>query len=454
MQMRIPKSFRSILLLAAAVGPTLAMAQTPLTLSEAVSIALEKNPMRKMAVADAEVSKAQVNQARSAFLPHVGFTESATIGNDPVYAFGTKLRQGRFTTADFALNNLNYPEPIGNFASRIGGQWNVFNTFVNTFQLRSAKAMQEASQQQLTRADQETVYRVVDAYYSVLAAKKQVEVAEQTIKTAQALVDSSTARVESGMAVDADALSAKVNLAGRQQELIRAQSALAMARTQFETALGVRLTPGQQPAESLKEQQLPAAVLEETEALALKRRPDLLAAASQVDAQQNNVKAAKAAFGPRLNVFGSWEADNPSFASGGSTNWVTGAELQIDLFARDKNAQLSVQKAMLSKAEAAHQIAEDNIRLDVRRAYYEHDAASQMLEVSRATVAQADESMRIMRDRYDSGLITITDLLRAEDADRSSRTSYWQSVYRYAITFAALQLASGELTAQSPVVTQ
>ncbi|MGZ4816485.1 MAG: TolC family protein [Terriglobales bacterium] len=423
-------------------------------LPQAVAIALEKNPARKMALADSQIAHANVSLAHSGFLPRISFAETATVGDDPIYAFGTRLRQGRFTQNDFALNNLNHPDPIGNFSSRFGGQWNLFDSFAKNYQLRSAKLMEQSAVKQLGRAEQQVIFRVIDSYCSIAVARKQVEVAEQMVKTAQAMLDSSTARVESGSAVESDALSARVNLASRQQDLIRAQSNLQLALTEFETALGVSLTPGQQPAATLKEQTLSAASLEETEARALKLRPDLQAVASQVEAQQNGVKAAKAAYGPRLDVFGSWQADNPSPFSNGNNNWMTGAELRIDLFSRDREARLSIEKASLSRAEAGKKMAEDNIRLDVRRAWLEHDASRQMLEVSRASVQQAEESLRMVRDRYESGLATITDLLRAEDADRTSRTNYWQSVYHYMVSYAALELAAGDLSTQSPVITQ
>ena len=443
-----------LLLLAGVVVPAFAQTQAPLSLADAVAIALEKNPMRKMALADAQSTKAEVALSQSGFLPRIGLSETSTIGNDPVYAFGTRLRQGRFTEADFALSALNHPEPIGNFASRLGGQWNLFDSFAKNYALRRAKLMEHASEQQLGRADQEVIFHVIDAYYAVELARKQLEVAEQTVKTAQAMLDSATARVEAGSAVDSDGLSAKVDLATRQQDLIRARSGLELAFTELETSLGARLAPGQQPAALLQEQTITAASLEESEARALKHRPDLEAMASQLNAQQDGVKAAKAAYGPRLDVFGSWESDNSSFAANGSSNWTAGAEVHIDLFARDREARLAMEKAALSHSQAAKQMAEDNVRLDVRRAWLDHDASRQMLDVSRASVQQAEESLRIMRDRYESGLVTITDLLRAEDADRASRTEYWQSVYRYIVSYAALQLARGDLTAQSPVVTQ
>ncbi|HWR16324.1 MAG TPA: TolC family protein [Terriglobales bacterium] len=442
------------LLLVVVTVPAAAQTVTGLGLPDAVAIALEKNPARKMAVADSQMAKAQVSLAKSSYFPRVSFTETATLGNDPVYAFGTRLRQARFTQADFALDRLNYPDPISNFSTKLGGQWNVFDFFQKNFQIRQAKSMEQASQQQLSRADQEVVFRVIDAYYAVGLARKQVEMAEQTLKTSKAMLDSSTARVEAGAAVESDALSARVNVASREQESIQAKSALRLALTQLETAMGMALPNGQEPTAVLNEKLMPVEGLEEFEARALKQRPDLLAIGSQVDAQQNGVKAAKAAYGPRLDVFGSWQADNASLAANGSTNWMTGVELRVDLFARDREARLSMQKAMLSRAEAARKMAEDNVRMELRKAWLEHDATRQMLEVSRASVKQAEESLRIMRDRYETGLVTITDLLRAEDADRASRTNYWQSVYRNIVSYAALELASGALTPQNSVVTQ
>jgi outer membrane protein TolC len=254
--------------------------------------------------------------------------------------------------------------------------------------------------------------------------------------------------------VESDALSAQVNFATRKQELIQAQSALQIALTQLETVLGTRLTSDQRPVSALKERILTAAPMDDSEARALQQRSDLNALALQLEAQQNGVKAAKAAYGPRVDVFGSWQADNSAFAANGGSNWMTGAELRIDLFARDRDARISMEKAALSKAEAAKKMAEDNVRLEVRRAWLEQDAARQMVAVSRASVQQAEESLRIMRDRYETGLVTITDLLRAEEADRASRTNYWESVYRYTVSYAALELAAGELTPQSPVITQ
>jgi outer membrane protein TolC len=98
------------------------------------------------------------------------------------------------------------------------------------------------------------------------------------------------------------------------------------------------------------------------------------------------------------------------------------------------------------------QSATDGVRLEVRRAYYNVDASREQVEVARTSIAQAQDSLRINQDRYETGLITITDLLGAEEAARRSQTDYWDAVFRLRTSYAGLELATGTLNSQSPAV--
>src|SRR5690242_17961596 len=143
----------------------------------------------------------------------------------------------RFTIADFSLNRLNTPTPIGNFSSRFSGNWNLFDSFANVKSVSRARHLQQAAGHQLERADQETIFRVVQAYLGLLLAKKQQDVAEQSVKTAQSILDRSRARYESGVVVQSDLLSAQVRLASRQEELIRSRNNVAFGAAQPDTAM-------------------------------------------------------------------------------------------------------------------------------------------------------------------------------------------------------------------------
>ncbi len=428
---------------------------SPLTLQQAVNIALEKNPQRKAALADTRAASAGVKQAKSFLYPHATFSETATDGSYPVYVFGSKLRQERFGASDFALNVLNTPAPFGNFATRFGGTWNLFDSMASWRTVNRAERVQDAANRQLERTGQEIVFRVADSYYAVLLAKKQLEVAEQAMKTADAILERSKNRVESGVVVESDSLSAQVRLATRKQELIRAQNNVAMARAQLSAAMGLSTQSDFEPSDALAERNLPVTPLEDLEKQAIEMRPDLKRIRLEEAAQQESVSIAKSSFGPRVNAFADWEADNPTLvAGGGGNNWVAGIEVQFDLFEGGaKQAELSRQRAMKEKVAAMKEMATDAVRLEVRKAYYDVDATRQQLESARASIAESQESLRINQDRYEAGLSTVTDLLAAEDAARRTQADYWETVCRYYTGYAALELASGSLNPQSPVVT-
>jgi outer membrane protein TolC len=426
----------------------------PLTLHNAASIALEKNPLRKAALADTKVASAGVREAQSFLMPHVTFSEQVARGNDPVYVFGSKLRQQRFTTDDFALNKLNTPLPYGNFATRFGGTWSLFDSLASWRGISRAKQMNIAAAHQLERTDQEILLRVIQSYYGVLLATKQLEVAEQSEKTARSITERSQNRYDAGLVVESDLLSAKVRLASREQDLIRARNNLELARAQLNTAMGVRVDTLYQPADALAERNLAVNPLPDLEQEAISTRPDLKRIEAQQSAQAMSVAIAKSSFGPRLNAFVGWEMDNPTFvAGGGGNNWLGGIELQIDLFQGGaKRASLSREHANAEKIAALKQAASDAVCLEVRQAYYDQDASRKQVDVARTAITQAQESLRINQDRYDGGLLTITDLLGAEEAARRTQTDYWQAIYQFHISFANLELASGTLNLQSPVI--
>ena len=427
---------------------------SPLTLQQAVNIALQKNPLRKAAIADTKTASAGVREARSFLMPHLSFSETATRGNDPVYVFGSKLRQQRFMAADFTLNKLNTPLPFGNFTTRFGGTWNLFDSFATWHGLNRAKQMNEAVEHQLDRTDQEIVFRVVSSYYDVLLAAKELEVAEQSSKTAHSIMERSQARFDSGLTVESDLLTAKVRVAARQQELIRDRNTLEEARAELNTAMGMPLDSLFQLTDVLAERTLPIPTVQDVERQALTNRPDLKRIAFEEAAQRQSVSMAKSSFGPRVNAFAGWETDHPTFVAGGGGNdWLGGIEVQFDIFqGGGKRAELSRQRALEEKVAAMKQAASDAVRLEVRRAFYQTDANRQQIEVARAAIAQAQESLHINQNRYDSGLTTITDLLGAEEVTRRSQTDYWEAVYHFHTSYANLELASGSLNPQSPVV--
>lgn len=433
-----------------AASSSSASSGAPLTLRQAVDTALGQNPQGTIARADAAAAKAAASEARTALLPHLNFTEDMSRGNDPVYVFGSRLRQQRFTSADFALNALNRPVPIGNFATRFSGNWMLFDSWRTERMIHGADLGRQAADEGTKAADQGIVLRVVQAYEAVLYAERQVDVTEGEQKTAQALLTQVTQHVTAGLAVDSDRMQAEVNAAARQQELIAAQGNLDVAWAELRTAMGVE---DSQPSPStpaqlapIEPRAFPASTLADELAMALKNRPDLAAIQKMQQAQGAALGAARSSFGPTVAAYGNWEQDRPTLTGSGGNNWVAGVQVNLDILPLGKRDQLARQHAAALKANAQLTQARQQLRLAVSQAHIQRQTAELSVETARAAMDQAAESLRILRNRYNAGLATITDLLRAEDAGRESQSNYWRAVYGNATAYAALLYAEGVLT--------
>jgi outer membrane protein len=422
-----------------------AIAQEPLTLRQAIQQALGQSPDAAMARADSQEAKAGSSLARTQLLPQLNFTEDISRGNDPVYAFGSRLRQGRFTQRDFALNALNHPQPIGNFSTRFSGSWMAFDSFKTQKMIHSADLMRKSADSSAKAVDQRIVLGVVQAYQSVLFAEREIAVARHEQETAQALLDSVSDHVKAGLAVESDLMSAQVNMAARKQDLIAAQGDLELAWAQLRVATGAPSLPETElkPIEPHDFQQQP---LDQELATAAKARPDLMAQDQAQSAQAAAVGAAKSDFGPHVSAYGNWEEDQPSWASSGGNNWVAGVQIGIDILPFGKRAQLARASAQKQRVDAQVETYRQHVRLEVSQAHIHLQTAKLSYETARAAMDQSAESLRILHNRYGAGLATITDLLRAEDAERQSQSNYWHAVYGNTVAYAELLFATGTLT--------
>jgi len=427
------------------MGSLAATAQDPLTLRQAVDQALGQSPEAAIARAGDQEAKSAATIARTQLLPHLNFTEDISRGDDPVYAFGTRLRQGQFTQSDFALDALNHPQSIGNFATRFSGSWTAFDSFKTQREIHSADLLRASASSSAKAVDQQIVLNVVGAYQSVLYAQREIDVAEHEQETASALLASVDDHVKAGLAVESDRMSAQVNVAARKQELIAAQGDLDLAWAQLREAMGVPDLKASElkPIEPHAFDQLP---LEQELATAAKTRPDLTALVQAQSAQVSGLRAAKSNFGPVVSTYGNWEEDRGSLGSSGGNNWVAGVQISVDILPIGKRAQLAQQTAAKQKIDAQLSASQQHVRLEVSQAHIHRRTAELSLETAQAALDQSAEGLRILKNRYGAGLANITDLLRAEDAERQSQSNYWHAVYGNAMAYAELLYATGTLT--------
>jgi outer membrane protein TolC len=115
-------------------------------------------------------------------------------------------------------------------------------------------------------------------------------------------------------------------------------------------------------------------------------------------------------------------------------------------------ARIEESREWVRRADAGEQRVDSAVRLEVRRAWADLRAAQQRIEVAKAAVAEAQESLRITQNRYQAGMSNVTDLLRNETAVLESQNRYLAAVGDQRIAAAMLDWAAGRLSPESEVL--
>jgi outer membrane protein TolC len=428
-------------------------AQQKLSLSEAVARALEDNPDLAVDAPGQQAARSEFKASRAGYLPRIDFEQSYLAGDNPVFVFGTLLTQRRFTAENFALPLLNNPSAIDNLQTRATVQQNIWDFGRTRNRREQAQLGIEMADQFHEEHQRQVLFSVFDCYYSTSLASDALETARMALRSAESIESQAKARVESGLAVEADLLRSRVYLSTAKQQEIQAQGQLEAARAQLNRLMGNPLgeTIGITAPLIIARISLPSeeALLAEQK----KRRPDYQTLLAELRQAELAVGARSKERLPVIAGYTTWEADNPSLNEYGGSNWSAGITLRWNLFAGGSDAaQLQAARQRLDQKRLQISAMDSAMALEVRRALIQYRAAEQQVEAAQAAEAQSEEGLRILRNRYDAGLATMTDLLSAETARSSARTNLAQAIYRQRLSYAQVEYAAGILSPSSPAM--
>jgi outer membrane protein len=430
-------------------------AAVTLTLHQAVERALQNNSSLKAAHDGLAMAQQKVPQAVSRYLPEVNFDESFTRGNNPVYVFGSLLNQRQFGPQNFALPSLNKPDALDNFQAKLSVQQVVYDAGKIRGLVAQARLGERVAQQDVEKTRQELIFRVVNAYTLHLLARSAQQVADEAVRTAEASRVRAESLYQSGMIVESDKLAAQVFVARMLEQLLKAKNQVALSRANLNFEMGLPVDNPIEMAAELTEVRFDSEPQESLLAHALEQRPDYLQTVLLKDIAKEGVGIARSEFLPQIGVYGSLEADSQTFVDRGGNNWIVGARLHFNLFrGRSDKAQLEEAKANLERSMALSNYVSAAVRLQVKQTTLDLDNTRQRVEVTKSAIAQAEETLRIVQNRYGAGMTTITELLRAQTDLTQARTAYLQALYDHRIAKANTELAAGTLTEQSQVLNQ
>lgn len=417
-----------------------------LTLSEAISAALQDNPEIQAARHELDGATSQIAQARSGLLPQVYVSESYSYTNSPLWAFGTKLNQGAIAATDFIPDRLNDPDAIGNYATALSLSWNLFDGGRTWIGWQQSKQSREATDLGLQRTEQQVIAQTAKAYVGALLAVENRKVVVQALDTARAHASVVANRFKSGLAVKSDLLRAQVRIADLEQQLFQAESQILVAQAMLKAVMG-RSDDSPLSLMTPFTKCVPIADgLDQWVAKALDQRPELKELEIRRAMAAKEIAKARSGHWPSLAVQGSYEINSEDF-SDTADNYTIGAVLKLNLYSGWRiSAQTAAAKSQAAKVDSLRSGFALNVRVETQQAFYQAQSAWQSIAVAEGAVTQADEGMRIVANRYENGLLTIVDLLDAQVALQEACTRHFKAMHDYKVARINLALASGTIT--------
>lgn len=423
-----------------------------LSLYEAVRTALEQNHMLQAEKLGADALEEKIRQARSGVMPQISLSEQVSRTTSPLWAFGSRLNQQAITQQDFDPARLNDPDAISNYATVLSVNWPLYDSGQTWYSIQQARLAGESAFFSVSRKRQAIMAQTAGAYLQTLLSVENEKILHQMMETAVSHEKLISSRYSGGFVAKSDLLRARVRITDLSQQITQAENYTRTFLCLLNTLMGLGPDMMHQLTDTLRSGDPVSGSMEEWTAAARENRPDLREARLMLEIAQKELKKSKSARLPMVGVSSSYEINTEDLDHTGS-NYTIGAQVSVPLFTGGRISSKIRESALLvRKSEAMLQAADQKICAETRAAFLTARSAWERTEVAMSAIGQSEESMRIVKNRYQSGLFTITDLLDAQVMLQKSLTDHLKSVHDYLAAVVELTLSAGTAADETQVL--
>jgi outer membrane protein TolC len=435
-----------------------------LSLDECIRQALSGSPTLLISQEQREIAAQNVRGAKGAFLPNLSLsynwqksertdfdvaqTEPGTFQiptTDPniFTIFPTQVANGEI--AD---------ESVSATYKSLGGRatLNLFDGFSKYGSLRSARHSLEAADATVGYTRERVVEDVVAAYYNLVRYEKLAEVAREARDRAARELERTETYFKLGSAAKSDVLQQRVALENTKLDVVVAENSIKKGQADLAYAMN-RPLQGQFAVDaSVLETDFAVSEVGELYGEALRNRLDLQGSEKTLEARRQDVKAARGSLFPSLDVYGNYGRDNNEspYKFGAQVSEATsyGYSVSWNIFDRLQTySGISRAKASARIAEYQLEQARLNVQVEIRQLHNALVEARERASVSRETIVQSEEGLRLAQERFRVGAGTALDVIVAQVNLTSARAQEVQAKCDFLIARASLDRALGRRNA-------
>jgi outer membrane protein TolC len=414
-------------------GDAVRIANTqPLTLKEAIDIALRNNRDVQAARLAVTRDQAAIREAQAGQSIQVGLTGTLQNQGGPVIT-GTRTPQNVF--GDSSSTDLQ-----GN----VQATYNILDAGRNGSLIRAAEEQVKFDRLDLIRVEQLTKGNVLTAYYDLQQSDSLTIINQAAVKDATRSLSDAQLQEKAGVGTKFDILRAEVQLGSAIQDLENSKGQQATARKKIAQLLSVSETIEYQAADPVRELGAWGYQLEDSIILAFKNRPELKQQLVRRSIAEQQQVVANATDSPQLNLFANYNLGKSiSTSLAAQDSYSLGARLTWNFFdGGAAGARSSQQKATQEIAENQFTTARNQVRFEVEQAYNTLGTSQKNIATSTKSLKQAEESLKLARLRFQAGVGTQTDVIQAQTELARARGNRITAIINYNRSLSSLRTAT------------
>jgi HAE1 family hydrophobic/amphiphilic exporter-1 len=439
--------FRRILIIGvlAASLTAAAVAQDParpLTLREAISLALSRNPEVLLAQEQLEELKGKTTEVRADAFPRVSLQGLGLRLRDP-----SILNSSSFDGLPQEFRDALVPQAANLFDLGLSVKQPIYTAGKVRNAIRLAEEGQKEKEAELEAVRKHVAFKVFKAFHDLLLAAANLDVIGATYEQRKKHLELARSRFTLGVATEIDVLRSEVHVANTEPELIRAKNRVRLARSALNNLLVISIEASTQPANKLEFHPWLAPNLEEMQLQGLRERPEVIAARLRVNEYRLLVSLAQAENKLSVDMEGRWgysTRDPKNIFDSDFTRWNVTLNFKLPFYDGGRKAGLLAQaRSRVRAAEQSLSQLENNIRLEIKAAHDDLQSSAQAIAAAKLSVAQAERVLGMMQSNYQCGAATTLDVVDSQTALSVARNALISATYDYEVARARLRLAAG-----------
>jgi len=418
----------------------LIQAQQVVGVAEAIRMTLERNVQIKQAELSKDLAAQDLFQAKSDLYP----TLNAGINQSFRYGYNFDL------LSSSAVNNIWTRQTTPEITSQV----NIFKGFQQVNQIKANKLQMESSATQVEKIKNDLVLNVLVTYLEAITNHELMIASEGQLKLSNRQYQLDSIQFAVGNKTIADIAKSKNQVATDELNQVNLKNSYELSLLTLKQLM--EMSP--QNEISLVRPSVENVIInqENKSAIeifntALTRQPDIQKANLDKEVANKKIEIAKGGYYPTVNMNMSYstgfssankvstDPNNPlakrvtvPFGSQFNKNrsFFTGFSLNVPIFNNNQN-KVNVAKAKISlkQAEAAEQLAKNNLNKAVNQAVLDVNAAKQKYASATTAFESAETAYKATKERYDIGMANSLELFTAQTERNKAEFDLIQAKY-------------------------